>query len=340
MKILHNFPIIDTDRLFSDGHAFLLIELRNKTNMKLKSPNTTTMNPNPSLDPANYQRFIDNISLESVNRIRETIQSYGPDIEKESITNIVGQISDLLNTSASAAQGTPPNPKYNSSSKPWFGHECKSARTKYHLAKKMHKRANSATSKINLIKASRSYKKVMNKHINNYKRKQQNKLRQMQTKDPKAYWKYINSLKGKTSEDMPSVNEFFEHFSKIYTHDSDADSDFDISNVGLNCDNESLNCDFTASEIERGILKLKNSKSPGIDGIKNEYIKLAKSKMTPVYVSLFNLILRSGAIPEQWSIAKIKPIYKNKGDRNDPDNYRPISLISCLGKLFTSLLSD
>ena len=145
---------------------------------------------------------------------------------------MVGQISDLLNTSASAAQGTPPNPKYNSSSKPWFGHECKSARTKYHLAKKMHKRANSATSKINLIKASRSYKKVMNKHINNYKRKQQNKLRQMQTKDPKAYWKYINSLKGKTSEDMPSVNAFFEHFSKIYTHDSEADSDFDISNVG------------------------------------------------------------------------------------------------------------
>ena len=110
MKILHNFQIIDTDRLFSDGHAFLLIELRNKTNMKLKSPNTTTMNPNPSLKPANYQSFIDNISLESVNRIRETIQSYGPDIEKESITNIVGQISDLLNTSASAAQGTPPTP--------------------------------------------------------------------------------------------------------------------------------------------------------------------------------------------------------------------------------------
>ena len=68
--------------------------------------------------------------------------------------------------------------------------------------------------------------------------------------------------------------------------------------------------------------------------------KLSKEKMLPVYVSLFNLILRSGAIPEQWSIGKIKPIYKNSGDRNDPDNYRPINLLSCLGKLFTSLLSD
>ena len=129
-------------------------------------------------------------------------------------------------------------------------------------------------------------------------------------------------------------------FSEIYTSENDADTDFDFANIGQNSDNVSLNRDFTASEIERGILKLKNSKSPGFDGIQNEYIKLAKEKMIPVYVSLFNLILRSAAIPEQWSIAKIKPIYKNKGDRNDPDNYRPISLISCLGKLFTSLLSD
>jgi hypothetical protein len=34
----------------------------------------------------------------------------------------------------------------------------------------------------------------------------------------------------------------------------------------------------------------------------------------------------------------IKPIYKNKGDSNQPENYRPISLLSCLGKLFTSIL--
>ena len=143
----------------------------------------------------------------------------------------------------------------------------------------------------------------------------------MQTKDPKAYWKYINNLKSKKkSEDMPSVNDFLDHFSEIYSHDSYADTDFDWSDTGLNSENESLNRDFTASEIERGIQKLKNSKSPGFDGIKNEYIKLSKETMLPVYVSLFNLILRSGAIPEQWSIGKIKPIYKNSGDRNDPDN--------------------
>ena len=139
---------------------------------------------------------------------------------------------------------------------------------------------------------------------------------------------------------MPSINDFLDQFSEIYSHDSDADTDFDLSDTGLNSENEALNRDFTASEIERGIQKLKNSKSPGFDGIKNEYIKLSKEKKLPVYVSLFSSILRSGAIPEQWSIGKIKPIFINSGDRNDPDHYRPISLLSCLGKLFTSLLSD
>jgi site-specific DNA-cytosine methylase len=36
----------------------------------------------------------------------------------------------------------------------------------------------------------------------------------------------------------------------------------------------------------------------------------------------------------------IKPIYKNKGDQMDPKNYKPITILSCLGKLFTAVLSE
>ena len=59
-----------------------------------------------------------------------------------------------------------------------------------------------------------------------------------------------------------------------------------------------------------------------------------------VYASLFNLILKTGNVPEQWTIGKIKPIYKNKSDSLDPSNYRPITILSCLGKLFTAVLND
>ena len=43
-------------------------------------------------------------------------------------------------------------------------------------------------------------------------------------------------------------------------------------------------------------------------------------------------------LPECWCIGAIVPIHK-KGSLNDPDNYRPITLLSCLGKIFTSIIN-
>ena len=43
-------------------------------------------------------------------------------------------------------------------------------------------------------------------------------------------------------------------------------------------------------------------------------------------------------LPQSWLNGIIKPIYKNKGDVKDPMNYRPITIVSCLGKLFTAIL--
>ena len=60
----------------------------------------------------------------------------------------------------------------------------------------------------------------------------------------------------------------------------------------------------------------------------------------PVYVSLFNLILKTGIIPDEWAVGKIRPINKNKGPMSDPNNYRPITILSCLNKLFTAVLND
>lgn len=54
----------------------------------------------------------------------------------------------------------------------------------------------------------------------------------------------------------------------------------------------------------------------------------------------------SNIVPDEWLVGIIKPINKNKadptknkGDPTKPENYRPITLLSCLGKLFTSILS-
>ena len=54
---------------------------------------------------------------------------------------------------------------------------------------------------------------------------------------------------------------------------------------------------------------------------------------------LFNNLLDAGVFPEEWGKAIIVPIYKN-GDKVDPGNYRGISLLTCISKLFTKILNN
>ena len=97
---------------------------------------------------------------------------------------------------------------------------------------------------------------------------------------------------------------------------------------------------FTIAEIRKHINSLKINKAPGTDFILNEFIKNCPDKLIYVIVLLFNMVLESGIIPTDWSVGIIKVLYKNKGDIDDINNYRGITLLSCLGKLFTSVINE
>jgi hypothetical protein len=99
--------------------------------------------------------------------------------------------------------------------------------------------------------------------------------------------------------------------------------------------NEHINY-ITKDEISTCIKKLKNNKAFGEDLVLNEYIKNTEFYYSDTYETLFNVVFNSGIIPESWLIGNIKPIYKNKGDKMNPKNFRPITILSCLSKLFTA----
>ena len=61
--------------------------------------------------------------------------------------------------------------------------------------------------------------------------------------------------------------------------------------------------------------------------------------MTPIYTKLFNAVFDTAIIPESWTVGVIKPIYK-KGDPKKPEKDRPITMLSCLGKLFTFIINN
>ena len=104
--------------------------------------------------------------------------------------------------------------------------------------------------------------------------------------------------------------------------------------------NLELNAEITEQEVLMSLNKLKLNKTCASDLILNEFFKFSKTKMLLAFTKLFNLVFTFGFIPDGWSQGIIHPIYKNKGDKISPDNYRGITILSCFGKLFTSILND
>ncbi len=68
-------------------------------------------------------------------------------------------------------------------------------------------------------------------------------------------------------------------------------------------------------------------------------LRAQKEVMCPLYVRLFNKVLDTGDIPGDWLLGIIVPTYKNVGEISDVNNYRGITLLNCMGKLFTSLFN-
>ena len=84
---------------------------------------------------------------------------------------------------------------------------------------------------------------------------------------------------------------------------------------------------------------MKNNKSPGIDCIPNEVLK--RPGIYFVLYKLFKAIFESSVVPSIWLCAIIKPIPKGcDKDPHVPMNYRGISLLSCISKVYTALLNE
>jgi hypothetical protein len=95
----------------------------------------------------------------------------------------------------------------------------------------------------------------------------------------------------------------------------------------------------TEEEVRSHLSKLKPSKSPGPDEIHPAMIKLLNDSLVPSITSLFNKSLSTGRIPGDWKLATITPLPK-KGNKQEPANYRPVSLTSVLCKVLETIVRN
>ena len=95
----------------------------------------------------------------------------------------------------------------------------------------------------------------------------------------------------------------------------------------------------TPSEIELEITLLPINKSYGLYSCPTRILKCAKNILSKPLADIINTSIERGIYPKKLKIAKIIPIYKDGVD-TDPNNYRPISLLSIFNKIFEILMNS
>ena len=76
-------------------------------------------------------------------------------------------------------------------------------------------------------------------------------------------------------------------------------------------------------------------RATGLDGLSSKIPRLSTSIISPWLTVIFNQSFRTGIFPDEWKLAKVSPLFKNKkgNKRNNPDHYRPISILPVVAKV-------
>lgn len=203
------------------------------------------------------------------------------------------------------------------------------------------------------------YRNHCNNLLKKIKRKYEREILAKSTKNNKLLWKNIKAityttkskklnteltyLKPSPVESANFVNNFFANVGKELAEDIQSSMSVDDQNYYINelpTQPQSFALyDTDFDEINNIIINLKSDSAPGWDNISTRFIKFIRHDVTPVITYLANLCFRTGTFPSLLKQSIITPVFKG-GDRDDVNNYRPISVLPIISKIIEKLLNN
>ena len=165
----------------------------------------------------------------------------------------------------------------------------------------------------------------------------------------KEYWRLVKQLYGcKIKNSIPpltvnnqiysSAEEKCKIFNDYFTNKAKLPDTMPSLPQQRRLTNSSLySLSFSESEVLKVLKGLDIAKATGPDGISNRLLKLTADSICRPLCTIFNKCMEHGKFPTLWKKAHVSPIFK-ANDRQNHTNYRPISLLSNIGKILERLV--
>ena len=224
----------------------------------------------------------------------------------------------------------------------WFDDTCKHYKKIFYDCKRRYKDDPTDENQLSFLTARSQFCKIKRKTKLKYFNNEKNMLSFLGKTNPRKFWKFINKYKKSSSSVNNEVDkeDFKTHFNDVCntSHQSTFDfNEFEPRNDDINI-NE-LDCPITVDEVSQIITSLKRHKSADLFNNVADFFIDSKTFIAPYLCKLFNYIFDKGIYPESWSKGCIVPIFK-KGDPSNPANYRGITLVNVIAKIFSLILRN
>ena len=178
------------------------------------------------------------------------------------------------------------------------------------------------------------------------------------TDDPKKTWKLMNDLMGRKS-DNTEKNEVVDCKENYVTTPKEIADCFNNHFITVGpelagkCQRTSIKPEAYLTEthnqfsftfikplnVLKQLNKLDTGKATGVDNIPNKILKIAAPLIFEHLTVIFNKSIALNDFPTDFKVARVSPIFKS-GEKNDPSNYRPISVLSCVARVFEKLIYE